>query len=211
VDLSGLDQRQGFEALVHGSEAARQNYEPVGIFEQKNFAHKEVFHSDVTIEIRIGLLLPRQFDVAADGPATDLLGSPVCGFHQTGAAAGHDRKAKMREARSHVARKLVVRMRFLETGTAKDRHARADKMQRPKSTYEFCKNPNDEAQLTSACVGSFEEVFVGGLLYHDCPFFPKACIGPVKARISRFNQALNEPIPVLMFMQYVPDQCALDT
>ena len=63
-DLSGLDERQGFEEFVHRAEATRQRDERVGVLEEKHLPHEEPPARDPAIQVRVRRLLDRQLERA---------------------------------------------------------------------------------------------------------------------------------------------------
>ncbi len=52
--------------FVESAESARCRYKTVRVLHQHYFAHEEIVELHKFVEVRIGLLLLRQYDVAAD-------------------------------------------------------------------------------------------------------------------------------------------------
>jgi hypothetical protein len=60
------------------------------------------------VEVWIGLLLLRQYDIAANGDAAGFLGTSIGRFHQSGAAASHDRESSLGNSRPQFACERIV-------------------------------------------------------------------------------------------------------
>jgi len=89
-DFFGLDEDEGFEDFVHGSESAWHDDEGFGVFDEHDFAYKEVVEVYESVEVWVGDLFHWEFDVAAERQAAFIAGSSVGCFHDSWSAAGHD-------------------------------------------------------------------------------------------------------------------------
>jgi len=76
LELVGLHQRRDLERFVERAESARHHDERARVLHQHHLAREEVVELDELVEVRIGLLLARQRDVAADAQAACFLGAP---------------------------------------------------------------------------------------------------------------------------------------
>ncbi len=98
-----------------------------------------------------------KFDRRGDRATTGLLGAPVRGFHDSRAAAGHDRESSLRDESGSLACQLVVRIFFGEASRAEDRDAGAGKVKSAESSKEFVRDPKEPAELESAGLGPLEK------------------------------------------------------
>ncbi len=89
-DFKGLDEGERFEELIHGAETAGEDDETGGVFDEHDFANKEVAEVEFDILVGVGILLEGEGDVEADAGAAGFVCSLVGGFHDAGAAAGDD-------------------------------------------------------------------------------------------------------------------------
>ena len=64
-DFFSLDEDEGFKDFVHGSEAAGEDDEGLGVFDEHDFADKEVVEVYESVEVWVWDLLHGEFDVAA--------------------------------------------------------------------------------------------------------------------------------------------------
>src|SRR5690349_3919934 len=94
-------------------------------------------HPDAAVEVGVGRLLERQFDVAANRAPTDVFRAAVRCFHGSGSTAGHDSKPEPRNSPAHFASQFVMRIVALNAGGAENRYARADEVQDAKSAQEI--------------------------------------------------------------------------
>lgn len=78
---------------------------------------------DELIEIWVGLLLVRQFDIAPHTDASCLFGATVRGFHNAGPSAGHHDKSGLCQCTAQLAGQLVIRMVLLEPCRTENRDA----------------------------------------------------------------------------------------
>ena len=99
MDLFCLDQGHRFKEFVEGAEPSGHNDKPVGVLEEQYFADKEVPDIDRAIEIGVGVLFERKFDIDADASTADILGAAVGGFHDPGTTPGHDGEPELRDCR----------------------------------------------------------------------------------------------------------------
>src|SRR5919108_4877105 len=67
LDLPGLDQRERFEQLVEGAEAARKDHEGLRVLHEHRLADEEVPEVDAEVDVVVQPLLVRELDVQADG------------------------------------------------------------------------------------------------------------------------------------------------
>ena len=87
-----LAEAERVEQLVERAEAAGEDDERGGAQDEVELAHREVVELEAEIgrDVRVGLLLVRQIDVEADALGAGFERAAVGGFHDAGAAAGHD-------------------------------------------------------------------------------------------------------------------------
>ena len=117
-------------------------------------------HPHTAIEVSVCRLLGRQLDRAADRAATGLFRTAVCGFHDAGATASHDREPEPRNGRAHSSRQLVMRIIVLDAGRAKDRHTRTDEVKGTKSAQEIAHHAQESDELFETRARSFKEDFI---------------------------------------------------
>src|SRR5207247_10619326 len=75
-------------------------------------------HPDAAIEIRVGSLLERKLDVAANGATSDFFCAAVCRFHDAGTATSHDCEPESRDGRAHFSSQLVMPIVGFDAGRA---------------------------------------------------------------------------------------------
>lgn len=179
IEFIRLDKSQGFEQFVECAEAAGHDDEGVAIFDQHHFAHEEVAQGDMGIQVWIGVLFVRQFDIAGDGAAADIFGAAITGLHDAGASAGHDGESHFCGGRSHLTGQLVMRIIFLGAGGPKNGDAWADEMQSTEAAEHVPSDAHQGDGFFGARLGAGEEepVFdwgekqagwvVGGQLDHE--------------------------------------------
>src|ERR1700679_2797068 len=90
--FSGLHEREHFPKLVHGAEAAGKNDERFGDLREPKFPHEKIMEikTEFVADVRIRRLFVRQLDAESDGLSSCISGAAICGFHNSGAAAGTD-------------------------------------------------------------------------------------------------------------------------
>src|SRR5580692_7048706 len=68
-ELSGLDERENLEELVHGSKPAREDHQRLRQIRKPELAHEKVVELEVEFigDIRVRELLERKSDVQPDG------------------------------------------------------------------------------------------------------------------------------------------------
>src|SRR6266850_3432699 len=142
ADLGGLNQRRGFKYLIQSAKSAGQSDECIRIFDQHDFPDKEVAKSNPAVEITIGLLLFRKFNIAADRASSGLFRAAVCRFHDSRTAAGHHGKAGSGQSGAALTRHLIIGMAFAKTGRAEYRHTGTDEMKRAKTAHKLAKYPH---------------------------------------------------------------------
>ena len=89
--FSGLHEGEDFESFVHGAEAAGEEGDGVGLFDEVELAGEEVVEVDeffVAVDDFVCALLERETDVEAEGFLA--AGSALGGAHDAIAAAGDD-------------------------------------------------------------------------------------------------------------------------
>ena len=101
--------------------------ERVRVFDEHRLPHEEVAEVDERIDVRIGALLERQLDVAADRAAAAELRALVRRFHDARAGAGDDREAGLGEQSRDFLRGLILRIVGMRARRAEDRHALVDR------------------------------------------------------------------------------------
>jgi hypothetical protein len=156
-----LNQRERFVQFIERSQSARQHDKTVRVFEQQHLANEEVVAGNPAIEVRVGRLFERQFDVAPDRQAARIVRAAIGGFHQARTAAGHHGKPHSAEPATHLARQFVVLVAFLEAGGAEHGDARSDEMQVTKSIQEVARGAQQEHRLAHAGVGPLKEQSFG--------------------------------------------------
>ena len=160
LDLAGLDEGHRLKHFIQGAETARHDHKCVGVLDKQGFPDKEIVEVDVFVEVWIVVLFHRQLDIAAHGPATHVLGTAVSGFHDTGASARHDGEANLGDFRGELARHIIIRMVFLETGRAKHRYTGACEMEGPEAHDKFHHYFDRKLKFLPAGARSFEEFYL---------------------------------------------------
>src|SRR5205814_8577444 len=117
-------------------------------------------HPDAAVEVGVGRLLERQFDVAANRAPTDVFRAAVRCFHDARAAAGHHSKPEPRNGRAHFSSQLVMRIVVLNAGGAENGHARTDEVEGAKSAQEIAHHSQEGDELLETRARSFEEDFI---------------------------------------------------
>src|SRR5258708_882542 len=97
IDLSRLDQRQGLERFIERAETARKDDEGARVLDEHRLPDEEVPEVHERVDVRIGTLLERKLDVAADRSSAPFLGALVGGLHDAGACPGNDGESGLGE------------------------------------------------------------------------------------------------------------------
>src|SRR5687767_5980691 len=121
VDLPGLNQREGLEQLIQGTEAAGEDDERHRVLDEHRLPHEEVAEVDEAVDVGVGTLLEGKLDIAADGLALSLAGALVRGLHDAGAGAGDDREARLGKELRRFLRGTVLRIIRTSAGRSEDR------------------------------------------------------------------------------------------
>src|SRR5258708_33099880 len=90
IDLSRLDQRQRLECFIERAETARKDDEGARVLDEHRLPDEAGPEVHQRIDVRIGTLLERKLDVAADRSSATLLGALVGGLHDARACPGDD-------------------------------------------------------------------------------------------------------------------------
>jgi len=128
-DPFGLDQRQGLEKLVEGTETAGKDDIGQGVLDEHDLADEEILVIDVDIGVGIGFLFKGQADVHAHGLAAPFGGPFVGGLHDPRAAPGDDAEAFLGQEPGQNHRFFVIGLPRLDPGRAKDAHRMIDPRQ----------------------------------------------------------------------------------
>ena len=116
--------------------------------------------SDTAIEIRVGYLLERQLDIAANRATANFFRPAIRRFHYAWTTASHHCESEPGYRRAHFSGQLVMRIVRLDAGRPKDRYARSHKMKRAKSAQEIAHHSQQCKKLCEARARTFQENFV---------------------------------------------------
>jgi len=91
-EFVGLGERQDFEELVHGAEAAGEDDESFGQIGEPELTHKKIVELEVQRrrDVLVRVLLEGKLDVESDALASSFVRAKVGCFHDAGASAGRD-------------------------------------------------------------------------------------------------------------------------
>ena len=128
-DLAGLDQRHCLEQLVKRAEAAGEDNVPDAVLDEHRLANEEITEVDQRVDVGIGPLLEREFDVAPDRMPAPLLRALVGGLHDARSRPGHDRKSILGQELRRFRRRRVVGIAWLGARRAEERHPLLDARQ----------------------------------------------------------------------------------
>jgi len=115
-----LHEGQGFIALVHRAEAAREQGDGIRVADEDQLAGEEILEGDqffIFANDGVGALLPGQADV--DAEALFRAGALMAGLHDARAGAGNDHKARCRNLPAKLDSLLIFLPRGLGPGGAK--------------------------------------------------------------------------------------------
>ena len=157
LDLAGLDEGQRFEEFIQSPESPGDDDKGVGVFDQQRLPDEEVSDIDPLIEVRVGVLLHREHDVAAHRAAADILGTSIGCFHETGSAPGHDGESQLGDLGGQSPRQIVIRARFRKTSGTKHRHTRSGKVQGPEAANKLPSDIDHELEVVPARARAFEK------------------------------------------------------
>ena len=136
-DLLGLNEREGFEQFIHGTEASRKDHVRYGIFYEHELAHEEIPELHLDVLEGIGRLLHGELDVQPHGYAVCVLGPFVCRLHDARSAARDNRESvpgKHSPKLSNIYYSKAIRG---EPGASKNSNGRPDIIHRFESFNQF--------------------------------------------------------------------------
>ncbi|MEN9801070.1 MAG: polymerase [Actinomycetota bacterium] len=149
-NLRGLDESQGFEQFVNGSEATGHHDECVGVLDHHHLANEEVLEVDADVEIVIGELLLRQLDVAADALTAGLSCPSIRGFHDSRTASRHDGQSQSADGCTHLTCQLVFGVAFTEPRGTEDGDTRTGEMEVSEARQHFPRHTQQGSQFPAS-------------------------------------------------------------
>ena len=116
-----LHEGEGFEGFVHGAEAAWEEGDGIGVFDEVEFAGEEVFEGEkfgIAADGFVGFLFEREFDV--EGEAVFAACASLGGAHDAFASAGDDHIASFLHELAEAVGRFVTWAGGLGTGGPED-------------------------------------------------------------------------------------------
>jgi len=136
-DALGLNEHQRLGQFVQRAVAAGHGHVGRGIFDEHELANEEVAVVAADRQVFVRLLFQGQVDVQTDRGALGLQGALVGRFHESRAAAGDDRKARLDEEVGQLGRVFVERVFRLGAGRTENGHGRADVPEFLEAVHDF--------------------------------------------------------------------------
>src|SRR5215467_7284929 len=84
-----LDEQKRLKEFIHCTEASWKDHKGLGVFDEHRFAHEKVAKVQRDVEVWIGALLKRKFNIATDRDISTSLCAFVASFHDARAAASY--------------------------------------------------------------------------------------------------------------------------
>lgn len=175
-DFFGLDEDEGFEDFIQGPETSRHDDEGLRIFDEHDLADEEVVEIDEAVEVGVGVLLHREFDVATEGESPTFAGASVGGFHDPGTASGHDGVSGFGEGGACCLGEFVVLVVFVEACGSEDGHAGSDEVEFAEALDELGEDFKCGPEFLSSEAWSSEEVAFSAFGWIFAPVGGGVCV-----------------------------------
>ena len=157
-NLLGLNQHECFKYFIERAETSGHRDKTIRIFHEHQLPNIKMIEGNPAIEVGVGLLLVKKFDVAPNGVAAGFFGAAIGSFHNSRPATGHYGKPGACELRTCIAGPSVIRMVIRKSSRSKDGYTRSNKVKRAKAANQLGKNAKSREEFETSRLRPLKEL-----------------------------------------------------